>query len=1454
MPIKLLVPESLGTAVLVPGQPGAAGGPGGAPAPNFGAGWELGVYNASTTYSTLLCMVPTRLWTSFTFSKLLSDKGSGTVILNTDDAWWTSTTLTGGLAPHYILDEEHVWRVFQDGVARFEFLGETITEQLVDPSEQRLVTVTGPGTINVLSWAMAAPPGFPSTIVYKTDALSDDFSAVDVNGNYVIDYGLWNASSNTSDISVNPAGSAQLTATSGGTVLGTTEWDFTSTLFSVQVNPIVSPDQNNVTLNGSELTQLFMEALDGSGDYVMMALSSTSLYAQYKDSNGTSTQVIASAATYAAGMSANYQYSYWQISEANGVFYFWTSSDGQTWAKVWQINRNWDSSRVGVYFAAAYSGSTVESATFTSLNSDVVTSSLGGATYLDEPIMSIYLQTLQAAATRGTVPFVVTQATETQDSFGTPWSDSQSVQIQNGTDLFSLLQGHTSMVDADFIMEPGFKLVVGLPAASTPNEGQVTLGYDRSNAVRFYEGERVTLKQRQRQRQQIQNLIAAINADSITVTSSDAGSIATWGQREAWIQAAAQVTTSDLDVVASAASQQNADEVLSWTLQILPWATNKTVFKDFAVGDWIGLERPDFSAVDVVRVIGITVSVDQDGNETHELVLESYVQWLEQRLTYIATKMGGGFVSANGTTAVSDNAQGSTLQAPTVFNPTLSSLGVPTSSGGTPLVYNPVTGQWVPAGSTDPTTGAEVGVSVPGSGGQVSINGNGVTAAVSPSTTTPLNTNPVFTGGSLTGWTGVNATIAAVSPAAGLPSQTEAAQITPTGSSTALLQAATANASVQGGVQYTLYAFAYLPTQANMGITTEISWYSATGALIQTDGLSTVIPASQWVQVAYQDQAPAGAVTAKVAVGITSGSSGNPGQVAQVQLVPGATNAGSSASSTSVTPTGTTVVDSTGSVRIVAGLQGDGTVTTNYYNGLAPGTPDTPTVAGSMLGLTVTWDGLLAGAAPLSDFLYVAVYVSSTSGFTPSSANLYTVIGAGGGSVVIGQLLGGTTYYVKLVAVNESGANSAASTQASAVAQTVPANIPTGGITSIMLATGVAGSHVTIAATAPSSPATNDLWYDTAAGNELFQWNGTSWQPYQYGTSAIAAGSVTATLIAANTITAGQIASATITSLQIAANTITASNIVSGTITATQIAGTTITAAQIASGTITTTQIASGTITASNIHSATITGTLIAAGTITATNIAAGTITGTQIAASVSLTSPVITGGTITGGQIIADGSSGQILVYAGTPTSGNLLVALSGAAGTDGSGNPFGNGITLTGTGTTPTAISGSAILYGTAAGSLQCVDGLDGNVYQTQRLTQILPSNVTLTTTTLTTLFNINIGMRNYRITAWLVLDNNTANSIPSVKLAAPGTSGGQMSCILSRAASLYNMANFGINATTGMIAMPITGSGGVYVMQIDGLLEPSSAGSFSLQLACSSGGSFTVVNTSFIDVTPI
>jgi len=101
----------------------------------------------------------------------------------------------------------------------------------------------------------------------------------------------------------------------------------------------------------------------------------------------------------------------------------------------------------------------------------------------------------------------------------------------------------------------------------------------------------------------------------------------------------------------------------------------------------------------------------------------------------------------------------------------------------------------------------------------------------------------------------------------------------------------------------------------------------------------------------------------------------------------------------------------------------------------APNQPSTPSVASRLGQLAVTWDGLDSTAAPMPpDFDHVNIYVSSSgSAFTPSASNLYGSVRVGQSFQVPGSLLTyNTQYWVKLIAVDQSGNLSAASTASTA--------------------------------------------------------------------------------------------------------------------------------------------------------------------------------------------------------------------------------------------------------------------------------------------------------------------------------------------------------------------------------------------------------------------------------------
>jgi Concanavalin A-like lectin/glucanases superfamily len=1116
-----VLPGGVGLAAAQTGMPAAAlpagyaGGPSGGSAtlsPSAGNGWEV-LVRSSADYTTLLAVIPSSMLLSLQFVKQLDDIGSGTVVLSQDDPWWSLVTLPGGLPSVTLLNEECLWQVWQDGVCRFEFFGETITEQLVDPSEQRTVTVTGPGTIAALKWAMVAPQGFPD-IVLKLDGIQDSFDEVNVAGQGVLDTNIWTTASPASHIFITPvqglynypggagyalsdlypSGSLTVTASPSGTVLGASPYDATDTLISAQVTPLgvsasstdaLTPAAYGSGLNGSELTQLYIESNLNTGYYALFGLSASAFYAQTSGPGGVVTKILPA---YDAT-----NHAYWMITEqggtggGSGTFYWWTSPDGQTWTQQWTIVHTWNATNVSFYFAATYSADNAQSAQITNLNSNVTTPSYQGSIYLGVPMMEVWLSQFQAAQARGTDRFVTSLITAAADSYGRAWTDTQNVQATNGTDMYTLLQSACSVVNADYVMEPGFQLVVGQPAA-----GQVALGVDRSQYLILREGLDCAAKTRVRARNQITTSVGGENADGHEISASSPTYIAQWGQREAWYQTAVQVDPVSMAYATAAALAQNETEILSWTLTIVPNIAGKTVFKNFDVGDWLGLEEPNFAAIDDIRVTAIAVAVDSAGNETHELTLVSYIQWLQEQLTYISNRLGGQFVNVVGTSPVAPSKYG-TGQVPTYFDPaaTLAGLGdvAPASAtsaqSGAPLIYNAATGQYQVAGSTDPVSG---------------------------------NTLPVVV------------------------------------------------------------------TGPNQSVTT-------------------------------------------------------------------------------------------------LGVQPDGTVTVVDTGGLAPGVPDTPTAAGTIAGVTITWDGKVAGAAPLLNFQFVEVYLGTSAAFTPSGASLMGTL-ASAGTVSVTGLAVGVTYWAKLVAVSSAGLSSVPSAAASATATGVP-----GGIITTQIPASLLGNSAGSWALNPNPFFNAGDMSGWAAVNASLTTTGSGpagapgAPPYLAYLVSTSAGGYMGGSPAPFPVTAGQpyVMTAWVYNPGGSSVTVEIGFNWSGGLVAFIVppgAWTPLTAVLTAPSVTSAFQVVELAASGAGVYVT----AAVAAGQVSGQLIAADTITANQIAAGIILAG-IVNGTTIEGAQVIAYGTSGEVLVYSGAPAVGNLVGSWSAQSGNDaavtgGAGNNYPQGL----------------------------------------------------------------------------------------------------------------------------------------------------------------------------------
>lgn len=74
------------------------------------------------------------------------------------------------------------------------------------------------------------------------------------------------------------------------------------------------------------------------------------------------------------------------------------------------------------------------------------------------------------------------------------------------------------------------------------------------------------------------------------------------------------------------------------------------------------------------------------------------------------------------------------------------------------------------------------------------------------------------------------------------------------------------------------------------------------------------------------------------------------------------------------------------------------------------------------------------------------------------------------------------------------------------------------------------GVNVTISSTAPANPNVGDIWYDSANGNAMNEWNGDQWITYQIGSDALADYAVQNAQLADGAVEAGNIADGTVVS------------------------------------------------------------------------------------------------------------------------------------------------------------------------------------------------------------------------------------------------------------------------------------------------------------------------------------
>lgn len=117
------------------------------PVPLDNTGWEL-VALSPDDWATVVARVST--FDNMTFSDSSAEQGAGSLTLDATDPILTKALPAG--IPGTILDREYLWKVYEDGLFRGEWLYQDIEKDVVPDDETTAqVRLAGQGTLAVLT-------------------------------------------------------------------------------------------------------------------------------------------------------------------------------------------------------------------------------------------------------------------------------------------------------------------------------------------------------------------------------------------------------------------------------------------------------------------------------------------------------------------------------------------------------------------------------------------------------------------------------------------------------------------------------------------------------------------------------------------------------------------------------------------------------------------------------------------------------------------------------------------------------------------------------------------------------------------------------------------------------------------------------------------------------------------------------------------------------------------------------------------------------------------------------------------------------------------------------------------------------------------------------------------------------------------------------------------------------
>lgn len=326
---------------------------------------------------------------------------------------------------------------------------------------------------------------------------------------------------------------------------------------------------------------------------------------------------------------------FWRIREDSGYIIFETSPDNSTWVQRFKAQYNWPTKNVVFQFGLDYQGTAgidpPLSAYLFGLNLATLPST--------ETAMQKFRQYLTAAQSRGVIPYVTTDFTDSVDSQGRAWAGKLATDLNEGTKLSEALESLTQVQQADWIMDTDFKLKVYQRIKA--DEVSPPVLFKKSDVV-FHEAGSQIQKERSRSREGIANAIVGKNASGQYAYIQDEDSIEKYQRREAFISAGTATDLTDLAAVLDSSLEELKAEKTSWKITVAADQPGRRLFKDYSIGDWISIQNIDNQGAISVgewRVVGIAINVAQDATQTVELTLQSRRELLIERLKQQVSNM-----------------------------------------------------------------------------------------------------------------------------------------------------------------------------------------------------------------------------------------------------------------------------------------------------------------------------------------------------------------------------------------------------------------------------------------------------------------------------------------------------------------------------------------------------------------------------------------------------------------------------------------------------------------------------------------------------------------------------------------------------------------------------------------------------------------------------------------------